>query len=128
MGGVPGGAQLRDGNPMRIDHIRGRSVADTAALAALTRRSAWSVRTLCPRDCDPPDPGYDVDTCTLILAAHPGEPPLLTAVDAERYLGVPAGTVRQWAHRGQLVSYLRDPQGRPLYDAAHIDDLIRRPQ
>lgn len=108
---------------MRIDHICGRSVADTAALAALTRRSAWSVRTLCPRDCDPPDPGYDVDTCTLILQAHPGEPPLLTAVQAEQYLGVPAGKVRVWAYRGRLVSHQTDGRGNPLYDAAKIAEL-----
>jgi len=111
------------GNRVRIDHLYGRSVADTDAMAALTHRTPWAVRTVCERE----EEGYDVDQCTLQLRAHPREPELVTATQAQHLLGVPAGTIRVWAHRGQLRSYQRNRQGHPLYDAEHIRALNRKP-
>lgn len=40
---------------------------------------------------------------------------LYTAADAERELGIPAGTVRAWAFRQRLWSYGLDRAGRPMY-------------
>ena len=47
---------------------------------------------------------------------------LFTAAEAERALGIPAGTVRAWASREMLWSYGLDVRGRPMYDR---DDLLR---
>jgi len=47
---------------------------------------------------------------------------LYTAADAERELGIPAGTVRAWAARGRLWSFGLDRYGRPMYRAR---DLLR---
>jgi hypothetical protein len=52
---------------------------------------------------------------------------LFTAAEAERILGIPAGTIRSWAvdrpARPQRIwSYGLDQHGRPMYDR---DDLIR---
>lgn len=47
---------------------------------------------------------------------------LLGAADAERELGIRAGTVRQWAHRGLLHPRGLDARDRPLYG---VGDLIR---
>ena len=104
---------------MRIDHLYGRSVADTAAMAALTGRTPWSVRTVCTRQ----EEGYDVDICTAVLQANPIEPDLVTAAQAEHRFGVPSGHVRQSAYRGRLTSYQTDPQGFPLYDAATVQAM-----
>lgn len=106
---------------MIISHLSRGSVADTAAMTAITGRSAWSVRATCPRD----ETGYDVAECSALLRAAPYEPTLLTATQAQRYLGVAAGTVRSWAYRGQLVSHDRDERGSPLYDALVIAELSR---
>lgn len=106
---------------MIIAHLSSGTVADTAAMTAITGRSAWAVRATCPRDIA----GYDVAACTARLAADPYEPTLLTAAQAQRFLGVPAATVRSWALRGQLTSHDRDGLGRPLYDAARIVELSR---
>ena len=105
---------------VNVQHLPdGRSIADTAALAALTGRSPWAVRTLCERG----DNGYDVDDCTERLEANPGVGRLLTAAQAQQYLGVPAGTVRYWASRGLLHCRGRNPRGIPLYEAARIVEL-----
>jgi hypothetical protein len=40
---------------------------------------------------------------------------LLSAAEAERLLGIRAGTVRQWKYRGLLWHYGLDRYGRPLY-------------
>lgn len=106
---------------MNITHTPGASVADTAAMTAITGRSAWSVRATCPRD----EAGYDVAACSAQLRAAPYEPTLLTAAQAQRYLGVAAGTVRSWAYRGRLSSHDSDDRGRPLYDALAIAELSR---
>jgi hypothetical protein len=105
---------------MIITHLSCGSAADTAAMTAITGRSAWSVRATCPRD----PAGYDVAACSAQLRAAPYEPTLLTAAQAQRYLGVAAGTVRSWAYRGQLASYDRDERGSPLYDALAIAELL----
>jgi hypothetical protein len=95
----------------------GRSVGDTHALAALTARPAAAVRRHCPRD----EAGYDVQTCTALLDGEP-DPVLVTARQAQQYLGIPSGTVYSWASRGALRSLDHTPDGRPLYDVA---DLLR---
>jgi hypothetical protein len=46
---------------------------------------------------------------------------LYTAVDAQRELGIPAGTVRSWASREQLYSFGMSHDGRPMY---RFRDLI----
>jgi hypothetical protein len=101
---------------VRVDHLHGRSVADTDAMAALTRRTHWSVRTLCERK----EEGYDVKTCEAVLEANPVEPKLITAAQAQHLHDIPAGHVRQWAYRGRLVSYQTDGQGFPLYDETAV--------
>lgn len=104
---------------MKVDQLPdGRTIADTAALAAVTARSRYTIRRHCPRETD----GYDVATAETILA-QVQEPVLLTTPDIWRYLGIPAGTVYSWASRGVLRSYDRDGRGRPLYDAADIAAL-----
>jgi DNA-directed RNA polymerase specialized sigma24 family protein len=96
----------------------GRTVVDTAALAAITARPAWLVRRHVPRD----DTGrYDVQHGELLLAGLP-DPELVTAAEAARRTGVPAATIRSWAHRGRLASF--DQRGdQPLYDLADIRTL-----
>jgi hypothetical protein len=47
---------------------------------------------------------------------------LYTAADAQRELGIPAGTVRSWASREWLYSFGLDRVGRPMYRG---QDLIR---
>lgn len=104
---------------MIISHLSHGTVADTAAMHAITGRSAWSIRSTCPRTPH----GYDVAECSAQLRADLYEPTLLTAAQAQLFLGVPAGTVRSWAYRGRLTSHDRDGLGRPLYDAARIAEL-----
>lgn len=95
----------------------GRMIGDTQLMAALTARPPATVRRHCTRD----EHGYDVRACEAVLR-EADDPVTVTAADAERYLGIPAVTVRTWAHRGQLHPLDRDGDGRPLYDVA---DLIR---
>jgi len=47
---------------------------------------------------------------------------LYTAADAERELGIKAGTVRAWASREKIYSFGLDHTGRPMYRGR---DLIR---
>lgn len=47
---------------------------------------------------------------------------LFTAAEAEAVLGIPAGTVRQWARREKVWSFGLDEFDRPMYDR---DDLVR---
>lgn len=103
---------------MNLTHLPdGRSVGDTHVLVALTARPPAAVRRHCPRT----EAGYDVQVCTEVLAAQP-DPILLTARQAEQYLGIPSGTVYSWASRGLLRSLDHTPDGRPLYD---VGDLLR---
>ncbi|GAA4685649.1 hypothetical protein GCM10023215_21110 [Pseudonocardia yuanmonensis] len=51
---------------------------------------------------------------------------LFSAAEAERVLGIKAGTVRQWAHRGQLHPVGLDERDRPLYDREHLQRLEGR--
>jgi hypothetical protein len=46
---------------------------------------------------------------------------LFSAVEAERYFKIPAGTVRTWATRKRIWAYGLDERRRPLYDR---DDLL----
>lgn len=46
---------------------------------------------------------------------------LLTARQAQQYLGIPAGTVYSWASRGGLRALDRDSLGRPRYS---VGDLL----
>lgn len=101
---------------MTLTHEPGRTLVDTQAMAMIAGRSAWSVRTLCVRG----EHGYDVDACALELSKDPAEPVLVTAAQAQRYLGIPAGNVRIWAFRRRLTSHARDGRGSPLYDAVEV--------
>lgn len=47
-----------------------------------------------------------------------GQP--LTACAAERYLGIPASTVRTWRERGRIEDMGRDVFGRRLYYTADL--------
>jgi hypothetical protein len=76
-----------------------RHFRDTGALAIITGRSPWVIRAHCHREPD----GYDVDASFAVLKDIP-ELILVNAPDAERYLGIRAATVRQWAHRGLVHS------------------------
>lgn len=95
----------------------GRTIADTAAMAALTGRPAHAVRRHCPRE----DRGYDVAHCETVLLAQP-DPVVLTAAQAERYMGIKAGTIYSWVSRGQLAPLDRCA-GRPVYDVADLTRL-----
>lgn len=103
---------------MQIRHDGDRSLADTAAMAAITHRRPWVIRSTCPRE----PVGYDVEACAEVVAAAP-EPVLLTAAEATHRLGLAASTVRQWAHRGRLRSWERNERGHPLYDEADLRRL-----
>lgn len=48
---------------------------------------------------------------------------LFTAQQAERELGIPAGTVRAWASRKRLYSQGIDLDGRPMYTRKHLVEL-----
>jgi hypothetical protein len=103
---------------VKIDHQPdGRTIADTMAIAALLARPAAAVRRHCRRHAA----GYDVADCEHVLADAP-DPILISAVDAQRYLNIPAGTVRAWACRVAIRSYDHTAEGRPLYD---VGDLLR---
>jgi hypothetical protein len=103
-----------------VEHLPdGRTVMDTQALAAITARPPALIRRHCTRD----DTGrYDARACPETLAPLP-DPVLLTAAQAGQYLGIPPGTVRSWAGRGQLRAWDRDRAGRPLYDADDLRNL-----
>jgi hypothetical protein len=47
---------------------------------------------------------------------------LYTAAEAERVLGIPAGTVRAWFCRKRIYHYGLDERHRPMFDR---DDLVR---
>ena len=100
----------------------GRTVGDTAGMAALTGRHPATVRVL-GRGLRGAD-GYDADVMTVVLAGKP-DPVLLTAQEAERYLGIPAGTIYVWVHRGRLAAV--DRVGRsPRYWHVDLERLKRR--
>lgn len=98
--------------------VDGRTVADTAALAALTARPAHTVRKHCDRSAD----GYDVAQCIAALDGQPDPIVYPGSRLAAAAVGVSDGTVRSWAGRRKLRHLGRDPSGRPLYD---LDDLQR---
>jgi hypothetical protein len=102
---------------LKLLHLDGRSIGDTQVLVALTARPAAAVRRHCPRD----EHGYDIDASTAVLADVP-DPILLTARQAEQYLGIPSGTVYSWAGRQQVRSLDHTDDGRPLYD---VGDLLK---
>lgn len=47
---------------------------------------------------------------------------LYTAAEAEKTLGIPAGTVRAWFCRKRIYHYGLDERERPMFDR---DDLLR---
>lgn len=103
---------------MIVDHLPdGRTIADTAAMAALTGRPVHAIRRHCPRE----PRGYDVARCETALLAQP-DPIVLTARDAEQYMGIKAGTIYSWVSRGQLAPLDRR-DGRPVYDVADLTKL-----
>lgn len=103
---------------MIVDHLPdGRTIADTQALVALTGRPVHAIRRHCPRE----DRGYDVARCETALLAQP-DPIVLTAAQAQIYLGIPAGTIYSWVSRGQLAPLDRRA-GRPVYDVADLTRL-----
>jgi hypothetical protein len=105
-----------------VDHLPdGRTIADTQALVALTGRPVHAIRRHCPRE----DRGYDVARCETALLAQP-DPIVLTARDAERYMGIPGGTVRSWASRG-LLRPLGERDGWPAYDVSDLARLAAGP-
>jgi len=101
-----------------VDHLPdGRTIADTAAMAALTGRPVHAIRRHCPRE----PRGYDVARCETALLAQP-DPIVLTARDAEQYMGIPTGTIYSWVSRGQLAPLDRR-DGRPVYDVVDLTKL-----
>jgi len=103
---------------MIVDHLPdGRTIADTAAMAALTGRPVHAIRRHCPRE----PRGYDVARCETALIAQP-DPIVLTARDAEQYMGIKAGTIYSWVSRGQLAPLDRR-DGRPVYDVVDLTKL-----
>jgi hypothetical protein len=112
------GLRQHEAAPLKLTHLPGgRSVADTAVMVALTTRSAAAVRKHCERG----ELGYDVQACEQALSGA-DDPVLLTARQAQQYLGIPSGTVYSWASRGGVRSLDHDQMGRPLYD---VGDLLR---
>lgn len=112
---------------MIVDHLAdGRTLADTAAMAALTGRPPATIRRHC-RHTRHPEGRYDVQLCETALRAAP-DPILLSATQAEAHLGIPAGTVRSWASRQAIVPLDWGPTGQPLYDAAQLHRLHRNPR
>jgi excisionase family DNA binding protein len=99
-------------------------ICDTARMAALTARRPATIRHLC-RDLRGPA-GYDYNQCLPILDAHPEEVVVLTAAEAEQYLGVKAGTVRQWVHRGLMKAVDRNGDGHPRYNSSDLQRLRAR--
>ena len=55
--------------------------------------------------------------------AHRSNAPALTAPDIEDEYRVPAGTVRVWAHRGDIKKRGKDGSGRQLYDVKDTLDM-----
>jgi hypothetical protein len=100
----------------------GRSIADTDALTAITTRPPALIRRHGHRL---PTGLYDVQQ-TIEQLAHLPDPVLLTAADAHRYLGIPAGTVYSWVSRRLLAPLDRTAAGRPLYDVADLHTLNNR--
>jgi DNA-binding transcriptional MerR regulator len=48
---------------------------------------------------------------------------LVSAAEAARLTGIPAGTIRHWAARQRLFSVGLDKDGRPLYRLSEIKAL-----
>lgn len=101
---------------MLIEHRGESTIADTQGMAALTGRRPATIRTVCERGPD----GYDHDVCEALLDGVRGEVVALTAADAERYLGIPAGTTYSRVHRGHLRPVDQDEAGRPMYALHHL--------
>lgn len=90
-------------------------LSDTGQMAALTGRAPATIRALCGHLRRPG--GYDYETCVSVLE---GEPDPVTTAEAQRYLGIPAGTIWSWVSRGLLDPV--DRVGRvPRY---RVSDLV----
>ena len=99
---------------MHVEEHDGRTVADTAALHAVTARRPETIRALCQRG----ERGYDLDACVEQLDGA-DDPVLLTVPEAHGYLGVPLGTLYARIHRGQLRAVGRR-EGREVYPLAAL--------
>lgn len=94
-------------------------VRDTQQLHAITGRAPATIRLVC-RDLRGPT-GYAYPDALERLDTNRADPVVLTAAQAEQYLGIPANRVYQWAHVGLIRPVDRDGRS-PLY---LVDDLIR---
>lgn len=99
----------------------GRTLLDREALSALLGRTPETIA----RHCTPEPCGrYDAQRAERELTGVPDVVPV-TAREAHRYLGIPAGTVRSWASRERLAAV--GERGRQaLYDAADLAALHAR--
>lgn len=94
-------------------------VRDTQQLHIITGRPPTAIRLVC-RDLRGPD-GYAYPDALERLDANRADPVVLTATQAEQYLGIPANRIYQWLHVGLITPI--DHDGRsPLYLA---DDLVQ---
>lgn len=106
---------------MRVTRGVGRTVADTAVLAALTGRPPAAVRRWCDRD----DDGYDVGPALIQLDGKPDPEVIAGSRAAAEAFGIPEGTIRSWVSRGRLRPLGYDEHGWTLFD---VEDLRRLAQ
>lgn len=50
----------------------------------------------------------------------PGVRHLFSAIEAERWLGIKAATVRSWARRNLVYSFGLNERNHPMYDREHL--------
>lgn len=100
-------------------------VRDTQQLHAITGRQPATIRSLCRHLRG--DGGYAYPDAVEVLDAQPGEVVLLTGADAERYLGIPAATIRRWYLDGDLHLADLDERGARLYHPEDLRRLADRP-
>lgn len=95
-----------------------RTVGDTGGVHAVTGRPLATIRVVC-RELRGPD-GYDVELCERAL--RDCEVVVLTASEAQRYLGIPANRIYQWVFRQVLAPVGRDGR-RPQYLLSDLQRL-----
>lgn len=101
-------------------------VRDTQQLHAITGRHRATIRTLCAHLRGPD--GYAYPDAVGVLDAQPhGEVVLVTAAQAEQYLGIPASTIRRWWLDGDLHHADLDERGTRRYLPDDLRRLADRP-